>query len=110
MSLTPKIIFEEKIAARIQNNKELGQEVNATYQFNVTGMDGGTWNISMNSEKNEVKSGETDEPQCVITISDKDLVNLVSGTLNPQLAFMTGKLKVKGDLGLALKLGKILKA
>lgn len=107
--MTPKIIFEEKIAKRIENNPELGGEINAVYQFHITGENGGTWNISCSQSKNQVQAGEIPNPQCIITISDQDLVSLVSGQINPQLAFMTGKLKVKGNLGLALKLGKILK-
>ncbi|HBQ20915.1 MAG: hypothetical protein A2Z91_08680 [Deltaproteobacteria bacterium GWA2_38_16] len=108
--MNPKIIFEEKIARRFQENPDLGKEINAIYLFNITGIEGGTWSIDCTDQKSEVKSGSTDNPHCTITMADKDLVNLVQGTLNPQLAFMTGKLKVKGDLGLALKLGKILKA
>ncbi|MEK7790977.1 MAG: SCP2 sterol-binding domain-containing protein [Deltaproteobacteria bacterium] len=109
MTLTPKQIFEEKIAMRIQSNPDLSKEVNAIYQFNVTGAQGGNWHISLNSSQNSVVCGITESPSCTITIADQDLVSLVQGTLNPQLAFMTGKLKVKGDFGLALKLGKILK-
>ncbi len=110
MSLTPKLIFEDKIARHLKEDPSLGQEINATYLFNVTGDTGGIWNISLNSHTQEVKAGSLENANCTITISDQDLVNLVQGTLNPQMAFMTGKLKVKGDLGLALKLGKILKA
>src|SRR3989338_6860602 len=109
MSLTPKLIFEDKIANRIKEDPSLGNYINATYLFNVTGDTGGIWSIALNSQSQEVKTGSIDNPQCTITIADTDLVNLVQGTLNPQMAFMTGKLKVKGDLGLALKLGKILK-
>ncbi len=110
MSLTPKLIFEDKIVSHLKEDPSLGKDINATYLFNITGDTGGTWSIALNSHTQEVKVGSTENPNCTITISDNDLVNLVQGTLNPQMAFMTGRLKVKGDLGLALKLGKILKA
>lgn len=109
MSLTPKLIFEDKIANHLKEDPSLGCDINATYLFNITGDTGGIWSIALNSHSQEVKTGSIENPQCTITISDIDLVNLVQGTLNPQMAFMTGKLKVKGDFGLALKLGKILK-
>ena len=37
-----------------------------------------------------------------------DFVNFINGKLNPQMAFMTGKLKVKGNMQLAMKLNKLL--
>ena len=110
MSVTPKMIFEDKLAPHISGNKELSQHLTAIYQFNITGNEGGNWHIDLSPESNQVVPGSADNPNCTITIADADFVNLVEGRLNPQMAFMTGKLKVKGDLGLALKLGKILKA
>ena len=44
----------------------------------------------------------------VTELSAGDLSDIVEGKLNPQMAFMSGKLKVSGDMGLALKLGTIL--
>jgi putative sterol carrier protein len=107
--MTPKSIFEEQLAIHIEKNANDLGDVNATYQFNISGDEGGEWFISILPDIKEVKPGTHAEPDCVISMSDKNFVNLVSGSLNPQLAFMTGKLKVKGDFGLALKLGKILK-
>ena len=39
---------------------------------------------------------------------DADFLNIVNGKLNPQMAFMSGKLKIQGDMGLAMKLAQIL--
>jgi putative sterol carrier protein len=43
-------------------------------------------------------------------MADTDFLELISGSLAPQMAFMMGKLKVAGNMGLALKLGSFLKA
>lgn len=50
------------------------------------------------------------KPNTTITVSDEDFVQLAMGKLNPQQAFMKGKLKVAGNIMLAQKLGPLLKA
>lgn len=55
----------------------------------------------------EPKSGKADT---TMTISDGDLIDIASGSLNPQTAFLKGKLKISGNLMLAQKLGPLLKS
>ena len=107
--MTPKEIFETKISNHLKENPSIAAGVNATYLFDVSGDQGGQWHITLNGSGGHVQAGPFENPQCIIIIKDQDLVNLVEGTLNPQMAFMTGKLRVKGDIALALKLGSILK-
>jgi putative sterol carrier protein len=43
-----------------------------------------------------------------VAATDADFLAIVNGKLNPQMAFMSGKLKVQGDMGLAMKLQQLL--
>lgn len=103
---TPKDIFEKDIPANLVTQADKAKSMNATYKFNVTGGNGGVWRVVL-GENPRVEAGEGDA-QCTITVGDEDFVNIVGGKLNPQMAFMSGKLKVQGDMGLAMKLGTVL--
>jgi putative sterol carrier protein len=103
--VTPAQIFEE-INKRVKDNPEKAKAINAVYQFNITGDQGGTWTVDCTTP--EAKSGAAENAGCTITIGDKDFVDLVQGKLNGQMAFMSGKLKVAGNMALAMKLQQVL--
>jgi putative sterol carrier protein len=55
-----------------------------------------------------VVNNEDGEAQCTMTISISDFIDMASGELNGTAAFMTGKLKIQGDMGIAMKLVPLL--
>ncbi len=81
--------------------------VNATYQFDLTGDGGGTWNVAIADGACAVNEGAADGPNITITMAASDYLDMTTGKLNPQMAFMGGKLKIKGDMSLALKMQQI---
>ncbi len=52
-------------------------------------------------------SNDDNDADVTLIISEEDFEGLMDGSLNPQMAFMMGKLKIDGDMGLALKLGDL---
>jgi putative sterol carrier protein len=104
---SPKDVFESMIPGRLEKKPELAGNINAKYKFAVAGDAGGTWIVDLTTEGGCVTAGDG-EADCNIDIEAEDLMAIISGELNGQMAFMTGKLKVTGDMMLAMKLGEIL--
>lgn len=63
--------------------------------------------IDGSGDANEVHQ-EDNEADCVVKISPENFNALVKGDLNPMMAMMSGKIKIKGDMGLAMKLQSLL--
>ncbi|MCL6632930.1 MAG: SCP2 sterol-binding domain-containing protein [Alicyclobacillus herbarius] len=106
---TTKEIFE-KIQETLQADPSRTGGLTAIYQFNLTGDDAGVYQINLTPESAKVSEGEQDTPQCTLELSADDFKEMVQGNLNGTVAFMSGRLKVHGDLGLALRLESVLKA
>ncbi|MBP2668231.1 MAG: Sterol-binding domain protein [Deltaproteobacteria bacterium] len=79
--------------------------LDCVYQFRVGES---AYNVALSDGKATVAQGEAASPSCTVTMAENDFMDMVSGKLNGQMAFLTGKLKVAGDMGLALKLGSFL--
>jgi putative sterol carrier protein len=76
-----------------------------TYRFDIEGA--GSWTVDVQDGKVSVSQNGGAEPDCTIETSEETFQKLVSGEQNPTTAYMTGKLKVKGDMGAAMKLQKL---
>ncbi len=87
--------------------KDAAAGMNAVYQYDVTGDGGGKWYTAIADGELTVGEGEHENPNITITVADSDYIDMVSGKLNGQTAFLTGKLKIKGDMSLAMKLGTL---
>jgi len=60
------------------------------------------------SQDTAVVSNDDIDADCTINISISDFEDILTGDLNPQMAFMMGKLKVEGDMGIAMQLSSVL--
>ena len=98
-AMTPKEIFEGKIKDTT-GKADVVKKVNATYRFDITGPTGGTWIASISKKALPAVRQADEQAQCTITMADGDFVSLIDGKLNPQMAFMSGKLKSQRRHGL----------
>jgi putative sterol carrier protein len=103
-----KDVFERHMPERLQNKPDVVAKINAIYQFNISGPGGGQWSVDCTKPGGAISSGQATTAKCTVNATDADFLNIVNGKLNPQMAFMSGKLKIQGDMGLAMKLQQIL--
>ena len=99
--------FFESLQEKLAKNAGKLAGLTCVYQFKV-GEE--SYNVAFTDGNAAVAKGEASAPSCTVSMAEPDFLDLVSGKLNGQMAFMTGKLKVAGDFGLALKLESLLKA
>ncbi|HQA69093.1 MAG TPA: SCP2 sterol-binding domain-containing protein [Aggregatilineales bacterium] len=80
----------------------------ATLAFKVTGAQGGEWVADIRNRELEVREGTAEDANMTLIAEDKDLLAMINGELNPVTAFMQGKVKIQGDMSLAMKLQNLL--
>ena len=81
--------------------------LDAIIQFNIEGDEGGDWYATIKDQTCTVYVGVYDNPTLSLRMSDKNWIALCKGDLNAVIAFMSGKLKAKGDLMLAQRMPKL---
>lgn len=102
-----KEVFSE-IDGVLKEDTSYVEDVNAIYQFDIKDEDPGVYQLVLKGEDSYTAEGEKETPDCTLQLAGDDFVKLANGELNGTQAFMTGKLKIKGNMGLALKLQSIL--
>jgi len=89
---------------------EKAQGVNATVHFKFTGEEAGDWNASIADGKCAVAQGiPADKATMTLTADSSDYVKIFTGELDGMTAFMQGKIKLGGDLNLAMKMMQMFK-
>jgi len=94
-----------------EDEDKLIERVRGIYCFKVKNKDGqeGMWIINAKTGKGKITYNGTEKPDVTISMKDEDVVDLISGKMNPQKAFFQGKVKIQGNMGLALKLTELQK-
>lgn len=110
--LQSDLVFAE-ISRRIQDvGREMVKKVNAIFQWDITqeGKIARQWTIDLKNDSGELYRGAArHQADTTFMLSDEDFMQLVSGKLNPQKAFFSGKLHIKGNIMHSQKLEMILK-
>ena len=106
MPLTVAELMERMPGAFIP---EKAQGVDSVIQFRFTGAEAGDWNATINDGQVTVERGIHPSPKMTLTADSSDYVKIFTGELDGMQAFMQGKIKLAGDLNLAMKLVQMFK-
>jgi putative sterol carrier protein len=98
MSRMPKAFLPEKAAG-----------VEAVIQYHLTGEEAGDWIITIQEGECQVVEGIAENPNMTLSADSADYKDVILGKVNGMNAFMEGKLKLAGDLNLAMKLTSFFK-
>lgn len=101
---TPQDVFDS-MRGSFQPAKAKG--VHARYQWELSGPNGGQWWIEVTDGTYKMGTGKIEHPTVTFIAKDKDWVAICHDQLSGTWAYLTGRLKVRGDQGVARKLGEI---
>jgi putative sterol carrier protein len=95
--------FFQNLESRADASKTAG--MSNSYLFDIDGA--GQWKVDVDDGKVTVTEGGGEGADATIQATEEVFQKIVNGEQNPTSAYMTGKLKIKGDMGAAMKLQKL---
>jgi putative sterol carrier protein len=88
---------------------EKAEGVEAVIQYHLTGAEAGDWVVTIREGKCVVERGTTENPTMTLRADSQDYKDIILGRLDPMAAFMQQKVKLTGNLNMALGLTKYFK-
>ncbi|KAK1164266.1 non-specific lipid-transfer protein [Acipenser oxyrinchus oxyrinchus] len=101
------MVFKEIEKKLQEDGNQFVKKIGGVFAFKVKDGPGGkegTWIVDVKNGKGSVSTDAATKADCTIAMSDDDLLALMTGKMNPQTAFFQGKLKITGNMGMAMKL------
>ncbi|MDX1906773.1 MAG: SCP2 sterol-binding domain-containing protein [Bacteroidia bacterium] len=94
----------ESLTSAFVSRAQAADALGSTIKFVFTDTEGV---IYLDGTANNAVSNEDRDAECTVHVASADLAEMMAGNLNPMMAFMTGKLRIEGDMGVAMKLGNV---
>ena len=98
----------ERIERKLFEKKNELSSTKASIQFNISGPEGGNWVVDLKDESMGVREGDEDT-NCTFSATDTNFLKLINREMKPEMAIMSGKVKLSGDIMLAMKLANLFK-
>ena len=100
-------LMTETIKSSFMPDKAKG--VDTVIQLKITGSQASDWYLIVKDQKCESKQGTHPDPKMTMTVDSDDYIKMAIGEMDATMAFLKGKVKVSGDMSVALKMGQYLK-
>lgn len=100
--------FFLNIKAFLKENPDAVPPNSGLFHFKITGTPSADWRVDLNKSPAVIKRGTVAKPDTTFMVSDEHMMRIAKGQLNVQAAVLQGRLKVKGNIGMAMTLGKLL--
>jgi putative sterol carrier protein len=94
--------FLQGLAGKLDS--EAAEGVDAVYQFDLSGAQGGLYVLTVRHGACQVAEGRHSDPHVTLSMTGEDCIKILNGQLSGPMAAMSGRLRVSGDLGLAMQL------
>ncbi|BCL33871.1 SCP2 sterol-binding domain-containing protein [Nostoc sp. MS1] len=110
MAVDIQNLFNEKLPAGFAKNPGAAKEINAKYQWHITGEGGGSWYVDASDSGPSVTQGDPGKANCTVKISSEDFQTFyLDPRANSMQLYFSGKLQITGDQMLAMKIGELFK-
>lgn len=109
MAVSCQSIFEKLIPQKLHENPDLLDEVEGVFEFNITGKTGGLWTVDCRGHQAKIHEGSDENAQVFVEMREEDFVAYFEGRLGGFQAFILGKIRIRGETDLALRMGELLR-
>ena len=106
MSLKTAVLFDKMKPHLATSGADAVKKVKAVFHFDIAehkGKEPVSWTVDLKNGNGSIQEGKQGKADATFSLLDNDAVDLFSGKLNPQTAFMQGKLKIKGNMQAAMR-------
>lgn len=97
-----------KLQSKLDNDPSLAGGLQGVVQMDVRGADGGQYFVRLDSNGGAVSEGTHPAPSLTLTVNSRDLRLIADGQLNPAVAALRGRLRMRGDMKLAGAIRRLL--
>ena len=100
-------LFDEQVPAALEQHPERAKDINAIYNFKITGDGGGEWTVDLTADPPSCVRGDQGNSHCAIEVTHDDFKQMLSDPQAGMQLYFQGRIKVEGDPMLATKLTQL---